>query len=74
MTVSSAAVLAMAALLPAMTGPVGGGRADAVVALCGGGAATVPLNGGGPGPASQPCCAKGCHTGGRKRVDRGQCA
>lgn len=70
----SVSLLALVALVPAMTGPVAAveWRREAALALCGGGAVSIPL-GGMPGPAegNAPCCAKGCRSGqSRKRSDR----
>lgn len=72
-------VLALVALVPAMTGPVGnaeGGSSarSAFVALCGGGTLLIPFDGQ-PlrGPATAPCCAKGCHSRDRRKAfDRKQ--
>jgi hypothetical protein len=70
-------LFAAAALLPAMTAPSEGTPqlstvGALVVALCNGGSMTVPL-GSGRQPASAPCCcADGCRTGKRKRIDRKQ--
>lgn len=70
------------ALLPAMIGPL---RAEArmlVAPICagiggGGGSGTtaipLPARDAPPGPPQGPCCAKGCHSDGkRKRLDRSQ--
>lgn len=72
-------VLALVALVPAMTGPVGsteGGSAagSAFVALCGGGTMVIPFDGQPMrGPATAPCCAKGCQSRDRRRAfDRKQ--
>ena len=71
-----AEMLALVALVPAMTGPVGGQAADhnPIVALCGGGTLAIPFDGQpAPGPATAPCCAKGCHSRDRRRtIDRKQ--
>lgn len=71
------ALIAATALVPAMTGPAP--RADAatlVLALCNGGTITLQTGGGGDvpsGPQTGPCCAKGCHTGDRRKaLDRKQ--
>jgi len=70
-----AVVFAAAALLPAMTAPGEGtpqlAQAGAlVVALCNGDSLTLPL---GPGsPSATACCAKGCGTDKRRRIDRKQ--
>lgn len=69
-------LFAAAALLPAMTGAPGGAGAERVrslaLALCGGGSMMVSIGGSdAPAPATTPCCAKGCHAGGRRqRRDR----
>lgn len=66
-------LIAGAALIPAMTGPIAAERGrEAIVALCGGGTMSVPLEGPAiPGDGSSPCCAKGCHSGqSRKRLSR----
>ncbi len=66
------------ALLPAMVGPLplDQGHPSLMLALCGGGMVEVGLqrdDGTAPAPASTPCCAKGCHSGQRKKLlDRGQ--
>jgi hypothetical protein len=68
----------IAALLPAMVGPLpqDQGHPSLMLALCGGGTMQVALRDrdGAPLPvAPTPCCAKGCHTGERKKLlDRGQ--
>ncbi|MCB2066247.1 MAG: hypothetical protein KDE15_06355 [Erythrobacter sp.] len=72
----SADLMALFALLPAMTGPVSSAAAAGenaiVLALCSGGSLVVPAGGShGPGPATQPCCAKGCQRDDRRRR-RGQ--
>ncbi len=63
-------VFAAAALLPAMTGAPGGSAVEhtrsLALALCGGGSMTLPIDGP-QRPATAPCCAKGCHAGGRRR-------
>jgi hypothetical protein len=67
-------LLALTALVPAMTGPVMGNAAPenlTALTLCHGGSILVPLGEGGtPDPGTQPCCAKGCHRGKRQRRDR----
>lgn len=65
---------AAAALLPAMIGPVAQAQAGTLtLALCGGGAHSVPVQPPAPGSGSSPCCAKGCQNGSsRKRLDRAQ--
>ena len=75
---SGASVVGLVALFPAIVGPLPleeGSRA-LVLALCGGGSIEIALesdDGTLPAPATTPCCAKGCHSGERKRlVDRGQ--
>lgn len=72
-------VLALVALVPAMTGPVGGAESDSAgqstaVALCGGGTLLIPFEGQPMrGPATAPCCAKGCHSRDRRKAfDRKQ--
>jgi len=65
-------LLAAAALVPAMTGPVPSGRqADPegafVVALCNGGSMAIAFGRGGPPPGTAPCCAKGCRSGERRK-------
>ena len=71
--------LALVALVPAMTGPVESaeGRSSAgsaFVALCGGGTLLIPFEGQPTrGPATAPCCAKGCNTRDRRKAfDRKQ--
>lgn len=71
----AAIMLAAVSLLPAMTGPAGTERGrEAVIALCGGGAVSIPLNRApAPDEGNGPCCVKGCHSGqSRKKVDRAQ--
>ena len=71
-------ITSLLALFPAMVGPlpIEEGSRALVLALCGGGNIEIALesdDGTLPAPATTPCCAKGCHTGERKRlVDRGQ--
>ncbi len=65
------AALAVLAMVPAMIGPLPAARAGSLtVALCGGGAVSIPLETPPmPGSGSAPCCAKGCHNpGSRKRL------
>lgn len=63
-------LLALVALVPAMTGPIAAQQGAAIVALCGGGSISIPLGGApAPGDGNAPCCAKGCHSGqSRKRL------
>lgn len=72
---SVAALFAAIAMLPAITGPIGGSETRSLaVPLCGGGMTSVPLDRV-PAPlnGSTPCCAKGCHSSSsRKRFDRRQ--
>ncbi|MBE5074768.1 hypothetical protein IM511_10705 [Erythrobacteraceae bacterium E2-1 Yellow Sea] len=66
---------ALAALIPAMMGPLPQAEGDVlVVALCGGGAISIPLNDGDQQPAPAPCNFKACHGGDscRKKFDRSQ--
>ncbi len=67
--------VAAVSLVPAMIGPFASSdQSAAMIALCGGGAITLPVNSG-PSPAegNAPCCAKGCHASrSRKSVDRAQ--
>ncbi|NYH95558.1 hypothetical protein [Novosphingobium marinum] len=62
------------ALLPAMTGPLPVAAAQPLVApLCSGGTVQIPIRAPTPGTSEAPCCAKGCHSGSRrKRLDRTQ--
>ena len=74
MTVSGL-IFAAAALVPAMTGVPGQTGAERVraltLALCGGGSMILPLGENGlPASGTTPCCAKGCHAGGRRRSNR----
>jgi hypothetical protein len=66
------ALLAALALVPAMIGPAQARAGTAlVIALCGGGTTTLPVNGGSDrdqGPQQGPCCAKGCHGGDRRKT------
>lgn len=63
-------LFAAAVLVPAMTGAPGDAGAERVptlaLALCAGGSLMLPL-GNQPAPGTAPCCAKGCHAGGRRR-------
>jgi hypothetical protein len=67
-------LVAVVALLPAMTGPVQAseiGPGPLVLALCGGGHVLVPLgNGDAPAPGTAPCCAKGCQRDDKRRKAR----
>lgn len=73
-----ASIAGVMALLPAMVGPLpqDHGHPSLMLALCGGGVMQVQLKdrSGAPLPvAPVPCCAKGCHTGQRRKLlDRGQ--
>jgi hypothetical protein len=73
--VTHSALFAAIALLPAMTGPLAGTEpASLQVALCAGGAVSIPFEDS-PAPRDgiAPCCAKGCHSSSsRKRFDRAQ--
>lgn len=72
---TASALFAAIALVPAMTGPLGGAEAQSLrLALCGGGAVSIPLEGSpAPQDGTAPCCAKGCHSSSsRKRLDRAQ--
>jgi len=71
------ALIAATALIPAMTGPAPqDGQTALVLALCNGGTITIQAGGSGDapvGPQTGPCCAKGCHTGDRRKaLDRKQ--
>ena len=60
---SSAVPLALAALIPAMIGPLPAEAGAAVTArLCNGGTVTIPL-GDDPPPQDRDCHPKGCHAG-----------
>ncbi len=72
-----APIIALAALIPAMAGPLPSTSKPITLelALCSGGSVTVPIGGNAPpGEGSSPCCAKGCHSGDqrKKRFDRKQ--
>jgi hypothetical protein len=73
-----ALLFAAAALVPAMTAPSEGApqpsaATSLVVALCNGGSMALPLGPGAPSPATALCCcAKGCRSDKRKRIDRKQ--
>ena len=72
---TAATLLAAIALLPAMTGPLGGAEHRSLnLSLCAGGTVTLPLEGSPtPQDGTAPCCAKGCHSSSsRKRLDRAQ--
>ncbi|BBC72355.1 conserved hypothetical protein [Altererythrobacter sp. B11] len=63
-------LFAAIALLPAMVGPVASehGAGALSLSLCRGGVVSLPLQDGPPAtPASQPCCAKGCHGSSRRK-------
>lgn len=65
-------VTALAALLPAMVGPlpVEQARNSLIIALCGGGEIELALEGeegSAPPLATTPCCAKGCRSSSEKR-------
>jgi len=65
----SLSLFATLALLPAMTGPVPGSSATGgalVLALCGGGSLTVPVEQVPVAPGTGACCAKGCRSSRRK--------
>lgn len=62
-----AALFAALAMLPALCGPVLARAATFELASCGGGTLTVPLRDDPLPPATEPCCAKGCHAS-RKRL------
>ena len=67
------ALFALAALIPASFNPSPGSGHSLVVLLCTGDGATrsvtLPLGSEGPPGQEMPgCCAKGCHTGSRKRM------
>ncbi|TIX51989.1 hypothetical protein [Alteraurantiacibacter aquimixticola] len=70
---SSPIGVALFALLPAMVGPLPleqGSRA-LVLAICGGGEATISLereDGAMPPLATTPCCAKGCRSSGKRKL------
>lgn len=72
------ALISLAALAPAMIGPLpapaNASASAIVVALCGAGTVSIPVGPEGvPGPTQGPCCAKGCRSGAsRKRIDRAQ--
>ena len=70
-------LFAAAALVPAMTAPSEGApqssaAAALVIALCNGGAMSLPLGNDAPPAAVPCCCAKGCRSDRRKRIDREQ--
>jgi hypothetical protein len=72
---TASGLFAALALLPAMTGPIGGAeQASLQVLLCGGGAMSTPLEGSpAPRDGTAPCCAKGCHSSSsRRRLDHAQ--
>ena len=72
---TAATLLAAIALLPAMTGPLGGAEQRSLdVSLCAGGTVSLPLEESpAPRDGTAPCCAKGCHSSSsRKRLDRAQ--
>lgn len=63
-------LLATIAMIPAMVGPAPAkAGATLVMALCNGGTIVVPVGGGDTpaGPQQGPCCAKGCHSGDRRK-------
>ncbi|MDE8651274.1 hypothetical protein [Novosphingobium album (ex Liu et al. 2023)] len=71
---ASLGLFSACALIPAMIGPLEAAQARITVALCGGGAMTMPVEAPQlPGNAQSPCCAKGCQPDrSRKRIDRTQ--
>ena len=70
----SLAIAGLAALIPAMTGPIPAEARQISLALCGGGSLSIPgAPQSPPGNGATPCCAKGCHREeNRKRLDRTQ--
>lgn len=71
---SRRALLGIAALLPAALGTAPAAARGLVVPLCDGSGVVhfVTLPAGAPSPLpsqdGQGCCAKGCHTGSRKKI------
>ena len=65
------AALSALALMPAMTGVPPGSAAERTitVALCTGGALTIPVGPARPDSGVTPCCAKGCHARRRQALD-----
>ena len=69
----AADLLGLVALIPAMTGSGAIAAQDRhggaiVAALCAGGTVLIPTGApASPQPAVQPCCAKGCRNGDRRR-------
>ena len=49
------------AMIPGLCGPIIGRAAVIEVALCEGGTIQLPLREQPAPPATEPCCAKGCH-------------
>lgn len=67
----NAALFALAALVPAMIGPLPQSERSITLGLCNGGAVSIPLPARKDTPA--PCAQKGCHAGcSRKRFDPAQ--
>ncbi len=69
---TAASLAALAALLPAMVGPLPVEQASnsLLLALCGGGQIEIALEDGGesaPPLATTPCCAKGCRSKDKRR-------
>ncbi len=67
---ASLQLMAVVALVPAMVGPLPaaeGSVNEIVLSLCNGGTITIPGQSAPAAPGTQPCCAKGCHNGERKR-------
>ena len=54
--------LALAALLPVMSGPLPAEARKLTARLCNGGTIMIPLGDGGP-PEDAPCHPKACHAG-----------
>ena len=61
------ALFAAFAMIPGLCGPIIARAAAIEVALCEGGTIQLPLRDRPAPPATEPCCAKGCHLQ-RKRV------
>jgi hypothetical protein len=62
-------------MIPAMIGPLKAEASVLPTLLCSGGTVSLPapVPDAPPGPGQGPCCAKGCHSHGkRKRVDQSQ--
>ncbi|HSF12293.1 MAG TPA: hypothetical protein VLA50_04910 [Erythrobacter sp.] len=66
---AAALPLAMAALIPAMLGPLPAQAETITAKLCNGGMITIPVGEGGPAK-DEDCHPKGCHAGTCREKDK----